>query len=178
MPRNITVTWEDLQWPSEYDQEPDRTGGFVIDGSHQVQRDDMSTNDLIVMHNFAKQDLDAMIECEFCVEYLKQDNEGVWVSVLSNSNMGINRYDEHHHIHKPDKLWYEILVDILDDYGAHEDNNGSWYSEHSTINYKYAIERQYAVHLEWNPTEDEWNLISNEINLRAANRRAIIQKLS
>jgi hypothetical protein len=178
MPRNITVTWEDLEWPEEYDQEPDRTGGFIIDSWRETQTDDMSTNDLIVMHERAKQDLDAMIECEFCVEYLKQDDEGAWVSVLSNSNMGMNRYEEKHHIHKPEKLWYEILVDILDEYGAHEDNNGSWYSEHSIVDYRKGIDRQYAVHLEWNPTEEEWNLIDNEIKLRKENIRKMIEKLS
>jgi hypothetical protein len=178
MPRNITVTWEDLQWPEECDQEPDRSGGFIIDGWREAQTDDMSTNDLIVMHERAKQDIDAMIECEFCVDRLILDNEGIWISALTKSNYGMNRYEDEHHIHKPEKMWYEILVDILDEYGAHEDNNGSWYSEHSTVDYKYGIERQYAVHLEWNPTEEEWYFIDREIKLRQENLRKMIQKLS
>jgi hypothetical protein len=175
MPRNITVTWEDISWDDvEEDQEPDRSGGFIINNWRQIQTDDMSTNDLIALHHEAKQDLDAMIECEFCVSPLILDEDEIWICALSKSNIGMNRYEEKHHIHKPEKLWYEVLVDILEEYGAYQDNHGSWYSDYHVVDYRLGIERQYAVHLEWNPTTEEWDLINNEITARKNYRRSLM----
>lgn len=181
MPRNITVTWEDMWWEDddEFSEPYDvRIGGFVIDGWTATQTEDMTRDDLIAMHKRALQDLDAMIECEFCVEYLILDEDDHWVSALTKSNIGMNRFEELHHYHKPERLWYEIFVDILEEYGAVQSDGLSFYSEHHTRDYRLGIERQYAVHIEWNITEEESDLIDNEINLRAKNRANFLQKLS
>lgn len=181
MPRYITVTWEDMWWEDD-DGSPDpydvRIGGFIIDGWREEQTPDLTREDLIDMHKRALQDLDAMIECEFCVENLILDEDEHWVSSLTKSNIGMNRYEELHHIHKPERLWHEIFVDILEDYGAYEDNGGSFYSDWTTHDYRLGIERQYVVHIEWDLTSEEANVIDKEIRLRQENRRSYIQKLS
>lgn len=181
MPRNITVTWEDMWWedddgsPNGYDV---RIGGFVVNGWTEQQEDNMTRDDLIEMHKRALQDLDDMIDCEFCAECLMLDDNGNWVSASTKSIIGMNRFEEIHHYHKPERLWYEIFVDILDDYGAIESDGLRFYSEHYTRDYRLGIERQYAVHIEWDITEEESSLIDKEIRVREKNKRNYLQKLS
>lgn len=179
MTRNVTVTWEDLRLGEEEDSDFYSTSGFVSAGGYYSEYDESFSREKIVsMINDARQDLDSMIECEFCVAPLIVNSDGEWVSALTHSNIGINRFEEEPHIHKPQSLWYEVLVDMLYDYGALEDSNGSWYSEYFTVDYRLGIDRQYAVHLDWDPTDEEWLLIENEIKLRKQNLREMIAKLS
>jgi hypothetical protein len=169
--RNITVTWEEINWSEVSDDNiPDPLGGFIVDGFMISHHEGMSRDELVNFHNDAKQDLNSMIDCEFCSDWLIEDSFGNWVDTDSHF-FGKNKYDGiNSHRHKPEKYWHHILVDIMEQYGVYEFNGLSWYSDYSVVDYKYGIERQYAVHIEWNIEPYELEMIEREIELRRKSR--------
>jgi hypothetical protein len=178
MPKYISVTWEDIEW---LDDDPDsqeiRTGGFVVENWRSELSDNMSRREVVALHKSAQIDLDSLIDCEFCSEYLYQDYTGNWVDYLGSSK-GINFYEginADYHTHGPDKMWYEVLVDTLEEYGAYEDNMDSYYSDYFVPDYSKNIQRQYAVHLDWNVSPDEFELIQAELKRRKENRKQLAE---
>lgn len=165
--RNISVTFEDIQWIDDGADSYDLcTGGFIVLGNMITQSSDMTRRDLLSLHKNALQNLDDMIECEHCMANLSQDYNGDWVDEFG-SHFGFNFYDgANSHRHKPEKLWPEILVDIIERYGAIFNDGIAFYSEHSVVDYKLGIERQYGVHLEWNVSPEDDQLINSEFQKR------------
>jgi hypothetical protein len=182
MAKYFTVTWENMWWEDDEDSSESydvHIGGFIVNGWREEQETEfMTVDECIAGHERAKQDLDEMIDCESCAEYLELDENNNWVSVHTKSVIGMNPYEDKHHFHKPDKLWYEIFVDVLEEYGAYEENMISYMSEYHVEDYRKGIQRQYGVHIEWDISKEEFDLIDNEIKLRAENRKRIARNFT
>lgn len=175
--KRITITYEDLWWPGP-DEDYETENGFVFSPWNRVATTDLNKGDFIQLKIEATRDLEDEIECRTCVANLHW-NGHLWVDE-NDSISGVNNWmDYPHHIHWPEKTVYEIAVDALEDYGAFEDSRFSWYSEFETINYRSGIERQYAVHFDY----DDWNdldmlIINGEIDLRHQARVEMLKQLS
>lgn len=176
--RNILITFDDMHF-EKFDDCDDyydvHTSGYVINNWNSEQTDDMSREELIALRDSAQIDLNTLIDCESCSHHLIMSDGGVWISVQDERSTGRNIYEDHDHRHKPDKLWHELFVDILDEYGCYEDNGLAYYSDYHTIDYAQGIDRQYCVHIDWNISEEESSMINEEINLRRKNIQQMFQ---
>jgi hypothetical protein len=177
--KNIVITYDDMHF-EKHDDSDDyydvHDSGYIVDGWFRQETDDMSGESLIALHESAKVDIDLLIECEHCSSNLMLDNDEHWVCNLTKNNIGMNRYEEKHHIHKPEKLWYEVFVDLLDQYGCYETDGLRYYSDYHTVDYARGIDRQYCIHIEWDITEAEGAAIDVEIALRIKNMRKFYDK--
>jgi hypothetical protein len=75
-----------------------------------------------------------------------------------------------------EKQWQEVLADIFEEYGCYEDNVLSWYSDYYTVDYRTGIDRQYAVHIEWDMTNEESFLLDEELRMRKESRKKMLDE--
>jgi hypothetical protein len=171
--RNITITWEDLRPISDPNSDEtiyEESSGFLENGWRHELDGNVSADDFMAAKRDALQNIDDMIDCKFCSSFLTLNESGTWVDE-NNSSYGLNRYDTKPHEHYPEKKWYEIFVDIMEQFSALETDILSWRSEYGVVDYYSGTMRQYAVHIEWDISREELELIDMEIQLRQTARK-------
>lgn len=172
-----SITWEDMEPvdDDQLDKSYEFKSGFLVQGFRYDLSEDMTRDEASAIHSEAIVNIEDLIECQDCSAYLSNKN-GEWCDV-AGLTVGKNRYEENNHIHTPEKNWVEIFVDVLDEYGCYEDNDGWWSSDFHTVDYRLGIDRRYSVHIEWDWTPEDMNLIDEEIALRNKNIKDMIAKL-
>lgn len=175
--KRIHVTYEDIWWDEngEPDLECSREGGFVIGYTRYATSDNAEANKQL--YDDCEIDLEDEIECQDCASTLRW-NGNLWVDE-NNSISGTNQWmDYPHHIHWPEKTVYEIALDYLNEYGAFEDSGWSFYGEYSTVDYYRGIDRQYAVHFDYEDwTADDMNKLTDLLDERDKQIRMMYERM-
>ena len=175
--KRVQVTYEDIWWPDPEDENYETEQGFVIGSYNRYPIGDLSNDEYAELRAEATRDLEDEIECFTCIAKLRW-NGNLWLDE-NGSISGVNQWMEYpHHAHWPEKDIYELAVDLLEDFGAiEEDYPFRWYSEFETVDYRYGIERQYAVHFDhYDWSENDMRVINSERDSRIANRKRIYQE--